>query len=335
LLELNREQILAHRRQVSALDKRLSHSARALAASATAGLQDSMPRAALLSLHARVSETRPTTWQEPPLVQVWGPRYSAFTIAERDRAVFTLGRLPASANALSRAEDVAHRLEAALGDERMDVRDAARLVGLHPNALRYAAPTGRFLIYWDGARQPLIWTVPAPELDPLEARRELARRHLHVFGPTTAAAFASWAGVRPTEAEETYDALTKALLPVRTPLGEAWILASDEASLLSADGAASTRLLPSGDTYYLLQGAERELLVPNPARRELLWTSRVWPGAILHHGEIVGTWRRSHHRVTIEPWEPLSDTDREAIEGEAVSLPLPGLTRPIAVTWAS
>jgi hypothetical protein len=335
VLELNRKQILAHRRQVSALDERLSRSPRALEAAATAGLQDSMPRAALLSIHARVSETGPTTWEEPPLVQVWGPRYSAFAIAERDRAVFTLGRLPAAAKARRRADDVADRLEDALGNERMDVRDAARLVGLHPNALRYAAPTGRFLIYWDGARQPLIWTVPAPELDPLEARRELARRHVHVFGPTTAAAFASWAGVRPKEAEETFDALAKESIPVSTPLGEAWILASDEASFRSADGAASTRLLPSGDTYYLLQGADRELLVPEPARRELLWTSRVWPGAVLQRGEIVGTWRRSHHQVTVEPWEPLSDDDREAIENEATSLPLPGLSRPTTVTWAS
>jgi hypothetical protein len=335
VLELNREQILAHRRQVSALDERLSRSPRALEAAATAGLQDSMPRAALLSIHARVSETGPTTWEEPPLVQVWGPRYSAFAIAERDRAVFTLGRLPEAAKARRRAEDVADRLEAALGNERMDVRDAARLVDLHPNALRYAAPTGRFLIYWDGARQPIIWTVPAPELDPMEARRELARRHLHVFGPNTAAAFASWAGVRPKEAEETFNALAKESIPVRTPLGEAWILASDESSFRSADDAASTRLLPSGDTYYLLQGADRELLVPDPAGRELLWTSRVWPGALLQRGEIVGTWRRSHHQVTVEPWEPLSDDDREAIEDEAVSLPLPGLTRPITVTWAS
>lgn len=335
MLELNREQILAHRRRVSALDERLSRSARALEAAATAGLQDSMPRAALLSIHARVSETGPTAWEEPPLVQVWGPRYSAFAIAARDRAVFTLGRLPAAAKARSRAEDVADRLEAALGNERMDVRDAARRVGLHPNALRYAAPTGRFLIYWDGARQPLIWTVPAPELDPLEARRELARRHLNVFGPTTAAAFASWAGVRPKEAEEIYNALARELLAVRTPLGKAWILASDESSFRSADGAASTRLLPSGDTYYLLQGADRELLVPDPARRELLWTSRVWPGAVLQRGEIVGTWRRSHHQVTVEPWEPLSDDDREAIQDEAISLPLPGLTRPITVAWAS
>ena len=333
VLQLSRQQILAHRRKVSALDERLARSPRSLESAATAGLQDSMPRAALLSIHARVRGTGPGTWEEPPLVQVWGPRYSAYVIAERDLAVFTLGRLPNEPRARQRAEDVADRLEAALGGEQMDCRDAARLVGLHPNALRYAAPTGRFVIYWDGARQPLVSSVPAPAIDPSDARLELARRHLHVSGPATPDSFASWAGVRPKAAGATFDSLSGDLIAVRTPIGEAWILASDESAFRSADGAAATRLLPSGDTYFLLQGDARELLVPDAAHRSLLWTSRVWPGAVLLDGEIVGTWRRSEHKVTVHPWQPLTHAGREAVEGEAASLPLPGVTRSITVSW--
>lgn len=333
MLPLSRQQILAHRRKVSALDERLALSPHSLKSAATAGLQDSMPRAALLSIHARVRETGPGTWEEPPLVQVWGPRYSAFVIAEQDLALFTLGRLPDEPKARQRAEDVADRLEAALGEEHMDCRDAARTVGLHPNALRYAAPTGRFLIYWDGARQPLIWSVPAPTVDPFDARLYLARRYLHVFGPATADSFASWAGVRPKAAGATFDSLSSELIAVRTPIGEAWILASDESAFRSADGAASTRLLPSGDTYFLLQGDERELLVPDTGHRSQLWTSRVWPGAVLLDGEIVATWRRSEHKLTVHPWRPLTRASRAAVEGEAASLPLPGVTRPITVIW--
>ena len=335
VLQLSRQQILAHRRKVSALGERLARSPRSLERAATVGLQDSMPRAALLSIHARVSGTRPRTWEEPPLVQVWGPRYSAFVIPERDLAVFTLGRLPEEPKARRRAEDVADRLEAALGEERMDSRDAARIVGLHPSALRYAAPTGRFLIYWDGARQPLVWTVPAPAVDPFEARLELARRFLHVFGPAEPASFASWAGVRPKVAVATFDALRSELIAVGTPIGEAWILAPDESAFLSAEGGASTRLLPSGDPYFLLQGESRGLLVTDPAHRSQLWTSRVWPGAVLLDGEVVGTWRRSEHKVTVVPWGSLTRKGREAVEGEAASLPLPGITRPITVTWAT
>ncbi len=277
--------------------------------------------------------TGPGTWREPPLVQVWGPRYSAYVIFEDDLAVFTRGRLPDESRARRRAEDIADRLDAALGETRMDVREAARIVGLHPNALRYAAPTGRFLIHWDGSRQPVIWSVPEPSMDAPDARMELVRRHLRVLGPGTPDSFASWAGVRPKTATAGFEALLRETIPVRTPIGEAWILAADEPSFRHPDGAASTRLLPSGDTYYLLQGADRELLVPDPARRERLWTSRVWPGAVLVDREIVGTWRRSGHRVTVHPWQPLDAEHRTEVEEEAASMPLPGIERPITVTW--
>jgi hypothetical protein len=53
-----------------------------------------MPRAALLSIHARVAGTGPTTWEDPSLVQLWGPRFSVYVVAARDLAVFSLGRLP-------------------------------------------------------------------------------------------------------------------------------------------------------------------------------------------------------------------------------------------------
>jgi hypothetical protein len=73
-LEVTRAQILGFRRSVGALDRRLAPGARSVRRAAWAGLQDSMPRAALLSIHARVDGTQPTTWEDPSLVQTWGPR---------------------------------------------------------------------------------------------------------------------------------------------------------------------------------------------------------------------------------------------------------------------
>src|SRR6478672_3431752 len=93
-LKVTRAQILAFRRRVGALDERLPAGPPSLRRAAWAGLQDSMPRAALLSIHARVEGATPTAWDEPSLVQVWGPRYQVYVVAERDLAVFTLGRLP-------------------------------------------------------------------------------------------------------------------------------------------------------------------------------------------------------------------------------------------------
>ncbi|MGZ4289250.1 MAG: DNA glycosylase AlkZ-like family protein [Gaiellaceae bacterium] len=332
-LELTRAQILAFRRRVGALDERLPPGARSLRQAAWAGLTDSVPRAALLSINARVEETRPSSWEDPSLVQVWGPRYSVCVVPARDHAIFTLGRLPDDARRRRRAEDMAARVRALLAGRRLNDNDAQKALGIG-NAIKYAATTGTVLIRWEGARSPTIWTVPQPEVDPLDARGELARRYLHIFGPGTPQAFATWAGIREAEARATFDALSASLTAARTPIGEAWILARDESSLRELSGPpAAARLLPSGDTYFLLWGADRELLVPDAAHRAELWTSRVWPGAVLVAGEIVGTWRRAQGDLSIQSWRRLTRPERDAIETEAQSLPLPGIEREIAVRW--
>ena len=333
-LDLTRKQILTYRRSVNALDQRLPPGPASLRRAAWAGLQDSMPRAAVLSIHARVHGTGPDAWEDPSLVQLWGPRFSAYVVAARDLAVFSLGRLPDDAERRRAAEDLARRLEAFLDGRTMTYGEAGRGLGVHPNELRYTALTGRVLIRWEGARQPTVWTDRHPDVDPGEARLELARRYLHVFGPTTAAAFSEWAGLRPAAGRGAFEALARSLTPVRTPVGDAWVLNRDEPTFRAAGGpAAPARLLPSGDAYFLLQGADRELLVPDSRQRGRLWTPRVWPGAVLVEGEIVGTWRRAQADMTIASWRRLSRSEREAVEAEAATLPLPGLRQRIQVRW--
>jgi hypothetical protein len=332
-LEVTREQVLAFRRRVGALDERLPMGPESLRKAAWAGLQDSMPRAALLSLHARVEGVEPSTWEHRSLAQLWGPRYSAYVVPKRDFALFSLGRLPDNAKGRLRAQNMAEQLHAAL-DGRMTDREVGRLIGIG-NAMRYAATTGTVAIRWDGARAPAIWTVPAPKIDPADACRELARRYLHVFGPTTSESFARWAGISRRSGAEAFASLEGSLLSVRSPLGDEWLLAEDEPAIRAAATApAPARLLPSGDAYFLLDGAERTLLVPREDQRKLLWTPRVWPGALLAEGEIRGTWRRAQHVVQIETWARFSREARDAVEAEAKALPLPGLDRPIQVVWS-
>ena len=333
-LELTRDQILAHRRAVSALDQRLPAGPASLRRAAWAGLQDSMPRAALLSIHARVEGTRPDILDDPALVQIWGPRFSAYVVAAGDVAPFTLGRLPDDPARRRFAQETADRLEALLAGRTLTYGEAGRALGRNPNSLRYGTTTGRILIRWEGARQPTIRMVPPPAIDPFAARLELARRYFRVFGPGTAESFAGWAGLKPAPAKAAVDALEASLVRVRTPIGEGWILAEDEAAFgAAAAPAAPARLLPSGDTLYLLQGIDRELLVPDRDRRAQLWTSRVWPGAVLVDGEVAGTWRRAGPVLTVEPWTSLRKDRRAAVEAEAMSLPLPGLDGPIRVRW--
>ena len=325
-LDLSREQILAFRRSAQALDERLPAGPESLRRAGWAGLQDSMPRAAVLSIHARVEGTQPSTWEDPSLVQLWGPRFQVYVVPRPDLPLFSLGRFPDDAKGGARSGELAARLHVFLDGRTMSYAQAGPGVGVHPNSLRYAAQTGTVLIRWAGARAPTVWTVPAPEMTAGEARLELARRYLHFFGPTTPAAFAKWGGIGAAGGRAAFDKLGRSITAVSTPIGDGWILAEDEATFRAPAGpTAAARLLPSGDTYFLLWGADRELLVSEANRRGALWTSRVWPGAVLAGGEIVGVWRRDSASVTIESWRPLSGQEQEAIEAEAASLPLPGV----------
>src|SRR3954467_1943684 len=130
-LTVTRQQILAFRRRVGALDERLPHGAKSLRQAAWAGLQDSMPRAALLSLHARVERVGPSSWEHPSLAQLWGPRYQAYVVPKRDFSLFSVSRLPEDERGRRRAEEMAERLLAHLGDGRLTDRElgAALRVG--------------------------------------------------------------------------------------------------------------------------------------------------------------------------------------------------------------
>jgi hypothetical protein len=182
----------------------------------------------------------------------------------------------------------------------------------------------------------MVWTVPPPAMAAGQARLELARRYLHIFGPTTPESFADWAGIPVPDGRAAFRALGRSLTAVRTPLGDAWILGRDEpASRADPGPPAAARLLPSGDAYTLLQAADRTLLVPDSRRRGKLWTPRVWPGAILLDGEIAGVWRRAHDIVKAELWGRSTGAARSAVEAEAATLPLPGLEGRIRVRWGA
>src|SRR5579862_8921830 len=178
-LELSRAQILGFRREANSLNDRLPASAKSLRLAAWAGLQDSVPRAALLSMHARVKGCDSNCLEHPTLVQLWGPRFNDYVVAAKDLSFFSLGRMPDDARRRTRAHDTASRLRAFLDGRRMPASQAEQALGLRSNMLRYAAPTGTVLLRWEGAREPIVWCGPTHDIEPLEARLELARRFLH------------------------------------------------------------------------------------------------------------------------------------------------------------
>ena len=65
---------------------------------------------------------------------------------------FSPGRFRIRATITVHVNGLAARLAAFLDGRRVPEGEAGRGMGVHPNSLRYAAPTGTVLIRWDGAR---------------------------------------------------------------------------------------------------------------------------------------------------------------------------------------
>src|SRR5207302_2368783 len=87
-LRLTPDDVRRFRLASSGLDARLPRGG--LARAAYAGLQDSAPRAALISLHARVRDVEPSSWEDPSLVQIWFRGGADYVVPRADVGLFTI-----------------------------------------------------------------------------------------------------------------------------------------------------------------------------------------------------------------------------------------------------
>ena len=166
-------------------------------------------------------------WEDPSLVQLWGPRFSAYVVAARDLAVFSLGRCPTTRRPRRSAEDLAARLHAFLDGRRMTYGEAGRALGVHaePAAVRRADRHGP---------DPLGRRAAADDLD--RAARPRSTRATRASSsragtctssaPPRPPASPSGPGSARGEAARRSRRSARSLTPVRTPIGDAWILAA-------------------------------------------------------------------------------------------------------------
>lgn len=186
-------------------------------------------------------------------------------------------------------------------------------VHLYEQPFRLAALRAGLELTW-GTSPPVLRRIPGwggpsrrvePALDPV-------RGVLHLLGPATPQQVATFldspvADVKarwPTDAEPVgVDGQTRSALTSDLPA-----LADPPAT----DGLV--RLL--GPFDLLLQGRDRELLVPDPARRSELWRTLGRPGAVLVGHEVRGAWRPRaagrRLRLAVDAWGLLPDLSEQA-----------------------
>ncbi|WP_283134426.1 DNA glycosylase AlkZ-like family protein [Rhizohabitans arisaemae] len=164
-----------------------------------------------------------------------------------------------------------------------------------------------------------------PELRPgPEVVGALITAYLRLLGPAGPGEVAGFIGTKTAEVKKWWpDGLAR----VRVEGRAAWIPEDRLAALRHAEPVSLIRLLPVSDPY--LQARDRELLVPEEARRKELWKIIGSPNALLVDGEVAGVWRarkagRDRLDVAVTAFESLAPGRLAAIEEEASRV---GVTR--------
>ncbi|MFF8846371.1 DNA glycosylase AlkZ-like family protein [Streptomyces sp. NPDC015127] len=157
---------------------------------------------------------------------------------------------------------------------------------------------------------------------PQESRRLLVRRFLRWCGPARPVDLARWLALTPAAARQLWDPLGDRLDEVSVDGRRGWMHHEDLDELRTAPAATGVRLLPPHDP--LTELADRELLLPDRARRGAVWRATARPGVLVVRGEIAGTWRQraaaGRVTVTIEPFGTLTATERRAARDHAEAL---------------
>jgi len=160
------------------------------------------------------------------------------------------------------------------------------------------------------------WDLPPAE--PVGAT-ELVGAYLHLLGPATHTQVGAFFG--------TTGAAVRSLWPegavtVTVDGRKAWALDEDLDQLGDPPTPDLVRLLPRSDPWLLAR--DREVVVPDAARRKALWPMIGWPGAVLVDGEVVATWRTKANgtklTVAVQAFDLISRGRRSAIESEAADV---------------
>ncbi|MFD2421974.1 winged helix DNA-binding domain-containing protein [Amycolatopsis pigmentata] len=325
MLEVDREQVLAHRIAAQGLHRVESDPA-ALAVF-DLGLQSTQRETAEVALAARVSgePTEESLVDDPRFVLAWTHRGAPHFHRRDALPAVTASLVPLDeSDAMARMLFQKRMVEAAGISATDGLFTAARAIrrvvdkpmtkGAVSTAVTKIIPPG--LSYWCRGCQAthileqvmrlaaihggvrLEAGVSPATLAPIEGRGPMRTEpdpaaatsvvvnYLRLHGPATPAEAAGFVGTKTGVAKRMWPAeLTEVSVDGR----KAFLPPQDVPSLENPPAPGFVRLLPPWDPF--LQSRDRDLLVPDRARQKEVWKIIGNPGALLVHGEVAGTWR--------------------------------------------
>jgi hypothetical protein len=323
------------------------------------GVQAQLMSSAELTLWARIEQLEPEAvgralWEERSLVKTWAMRgtlhllpatelqlwqvvpsldrrylrpawlrYFGISVEELEQLTAAVARV-LDGRHLTR-EELVDEVSALLGSDELGekLRHSWGMM-LKPAAFRC------LLCFAPGAGQKVRFTGPNRwlggwrEVEIDQAEREVTRRFLAAYGPTTRDAFALWLGIPLARAGKLIAALGAEVTPVDVEGMLAWSLTSEVSELAAARPPGSARLLPAFDQYVIAASRHAQNFLPGPFKDRIYrpqgWLSPV----LLVDGRMDGVWKHerkgSRLLVQIEPFVDLPAWARQSAEAEAERL---------------
>jgi hypothetical protein len=353
-VELSREQVIAHRVAAHGLVHRVA--ALPDLAVLDLGVQDTPPGSLRVALSARLAAPLPPdadltaagaltlVWSHrgaphlhrtaalPALAAACWPRDDADAAARLgwQRARLAAAGTAARAGYREVADAVRAVLDRPLTKAALSTAVTARIApglapfcrpcGVHHVAeqlLRLAAlPAGARLR--PGVKPLVLEPIPGWPGPPADAAGTTALQaaYLRFFSPGAEPDIAGYLGTSRAAVRQDRPA---DLVAVAVQGRTGWVPAAYLEALRAAEPAPVVRLLPPSDP--LLQGRDREVLVPDGAHRAVLWRALGAPGAVLSGVDVVGAWRPKQARgvleLAVEQFRPLAARERAGLEDEA------------------
>ena len=205
--------------------------------------------------------------------------------------------------------------------ERWPERDAASLARTirHVVPLVQVPPRG----VWGKSGQAAHTTAEVWLGRPLEANpslEEMVVRYLGAFGTATVKDVQTWSGL--TRLREVIEGLRPHLRAFRDEQGKE-LFDLPDAPRPDPDTLAPPRFLPEFDNL-ILSHADRSRIIANDHRKVIASRNGMVPATVLIDGFVRGTWKTERTRgkttLVIEPFDPLSKKDRDALAEEGYRL---------------
>jgi uncharacterized protein YcaQ len=171
------------------------------------------------------------------------------------------------------------------------------------------------------------WIGKSRRVDPDDAWRELIRRFLRAYGPTTLDGIARWFGLKPAAMLALLRSLEPDVAAVTIEGRKAWMLSSDKPT--ARRRASPVRLLAQYDCY-VIGSHPRETIVDERARSQIRSYKRgQWEGAVgvpvlLIDGIVSGVWERTERggriQIEVQPVVKLTPAQQRGLVAEVTRI---------------